>query len=196
MATNNSTPDEDPKSGSTGGFEFTAGTDSHEIEISYSWQHVDRICVDDDGDVVRSEDTSGRYGNDESFECVCGATFACEPEAKVHLGDKRVRGPPVPTAEQPGTLSWQDESDTAFDRRVEFIGSLGGSAGLVTNGAEYLIETARATNKPPANYAFNEWAPLQSGRLSNHRNEPLFSARLLSRALATLSSGYQYVPER
>lgn len=196
MATHSSTPDEDGQSDSAAGFAFTAGTDSHEIEVSYSWQHVDRIYVDDNGDVVRSEDTSGRYGNDESFECVCGATFACEPEAKAHLRDKRVQGAPVPTVEQPGTLSWQEESNTAFDGCIKYVASSTRGAGRIIDGATYLIATARATYTPPANYAFEDWEPLQSGQLSNHRNEPLFSERLLSQAIATLSSGYQYSPER
>ncbi|MDQ2075045.1 hypothetical protein RBH20_21250, partial [Haloarcula sp. H-GB4] len=30
----------------------------------------------------------------------------------------------------------------------------------------------------------------------NHRGDPLFSARLLSKAIATLSTGHQYVPDR
>jgi len=69
-------------------------------------------------------------------------------------------------------------------------------AGQLIDGAEYLIATTRTTYTPPASYAFEDWTPLQSGRLSNHRNDPLFSDRLLSRVLATLSSGHQYVPDR
>ena len=54
----------------------------------------------------------------------------------------------MPTAKQPRDISWQDESDTAFDGRVEFVKSTGGSTGLVTNCAERLIVTARATYTP------------------------------------------------
>ena len=193
MATHSSTPEQEAQ---TAGFEFEAANESHEIEASYSWRYVDRIYVDDDGEVVRSQDTDGYYGNDESFECACGATFASEEEAKTHLRDERIRGPPVLTTELPRELQWQDESDTAFDGCVEFVVSTAGSAGLVTDGVAYLITTARATYTPPANYAFEDWEPLQSGRLSNDQTDPLFSERLLSQAIATLSSGYQYTPER
>ena len=196
MATNSSDPEQDTQSDRTASFEFDTATDSHEVEASYSWWYVDRIYVDDDGEVVRSQDTDGYYGNDESFECSCGETFACEADAKAHLREERVRGPPVPTAEQPRKLHWQDESDTGFDGQVEYILSAARGAGQVIDGAEYLIATARITYTPPANYAFEDWTPLQSGRLSNHRNEPLFSERLLSRALATLVSGHQYLPDR
>ena len=196
MATNSPTPEQDAQSDTTAGFEFEAATESHEVEASYSWRYVDQIYVNDDGEVVRSQDTDGYYGNDESFECACGETFASEDEAKTHLRDERVRGPPVQTTEQPGEMTWQDESDTAFDGRVEYVASSTLGAGQVVDGAAYLIATARATYTPPANYAFEDWEPLQSGRLSNHRNEPLFSERLLSQAIATLSSGYQYTAER
>jgi hypothetical protein len=196
MATTDPTPDQDAQADDPAGFEFEAATDSHEVEASYSWRYVDRIYISGDGEVVRSQDTDGYYGNDETFECSCGESFSCEGDAKAHLRDERVRGPPVPTAKQPRDISWQDESDTAFDGRIEFVKSSAGSAGLVTDGAEYLIATARTTYTPPANYAFDEWAPLQSGRLSTHRNDPLFTDRLLARATATLSTGYQYTPER
>lgn len=196
MVTTDSTPEQDAQSDQTAGFEFDTATDSHEVEASYSWRYVDRIYVGDDGEVVRSQDTDGYYGNDESFECSCGETFSSESEAKAHLRDERVRGPPVPTADQPGEISWQDESDTAFDGRVEYIPSTARGAGRIVDGADYLIATARTAYTPPANYGFADWTPLQSGRLSNHRNDPLFRARLLSRALATLSSGYQYTPDR
>jgi hypothetical protein len=92
-------------------------------------------------------------------------------------------------------MAWQDELDTAFDEGVEYVPSTARSAGII-DGAQYLIATARTTYTPPANYGFEDLEPLQSGRLSNHRNDSLFSARLLSRALATLSRGYQYEPER
>jgi len=196
MATTDSAPEQDVQSNGTAGFEFDTATDSHEIEASYSWRYADRIYVDDDGEIVRSQDTDGYYGHDESFECSCGETFSSEAEAKDHLRDERVRGPPVPTAEQPGTLCWQEESETAFDGRVEYVPSTARGTGRIVDGADYLIATARTTYTPPANYAFEDWKPLKSGRLSNHQNEPLFSARLLSRALTMLSSGYQYTPER
>ena len=193
MATHSSTPEQEAQ---TAGFEFEAATESHGVEASYSWRYVDRIYVDDDGEVVRSQDTDGYYGNDESFECTCGETFASEADAKAHLRDERVRGPPVPTAEHPEEMSWRDESDTAFGGCVEYVVSSTLSAGRLVDGAAYLIATARETYTPPANFAFEDWEPLQSGRLSNHRNEPLFTARVLSKALTTLSDGYQYVPER
>jgi hypothetical protein len=196
MATTDATPEQVEQSDEPAGFEFEAATDSHEVEAAYSWRYVDRIYVTEDGEVVRSQDTDGYYGNDETFECSCGETFSCEGDAKAHLREERVRGPPVPSAEQPSELRWQDKSDTGFDGRVEYILSTTRGAGQVVDGAEYLIATARSTYTPPANYAFGDWGLLQSGRLSNHRNDSLFSAQLLSRALATLSSGYQYVPER
>lgn len=196
MATTDATPEQVEQSDEPAGFKFEAAIDSHEVEAAYSWRYVDRIYVTEDGDIVRSQDTDGYYGNDETFECSCGETFSCEGDAKAHLREERVRGPPVPTAEQPSELCWQGESDTGFDGRVEYILSATRGAGQVIDGAEYLIVTARTTHTPPANYAFEDWGPLRSGQLSNHRNEPLFSAELLSRALATLASGYQYVPER
>jgi hypothetical protein len=196
MATTDPTPEQDAQTDHPAGFEFETATDSHEVEASYSWRYVDRIYVSEDGEVVRSQDTDGYYGNDETFECSCGENFSSESDAKAHLRDERVRGPPVPTAKQPRDISWQDESDTAFDERVEYIPSTARSAGRLIDGADYLIATARTTYTPPANYGFEDWPPLQSGRLSNHRNDSLFSARLLSRALATLSSGHQYEPER
>jgi len=196
MATSSPTPDKDAQSDETAGFEFGAATDDHEIDASYSWRYVDQIYVTDDGDIARLQDTDGYYGNDESFECSCGATFDSESDAKGHLREKRVRGPPVPTVEQPSELRWKDESDTGFGDRVEYVLSAVRGAGQVVDGAEYLIATARNTYTPPVNYGFEDWGPLQSGRLSNHRNEPLFTARLLSRALATLSNGCQYTPER
>lgn len=196
MATTNPTPEQDAQSDEHAGFQFGTATDSHEVEASYSWRYVDRIYVTDDGEVVRSQDTDGYYGHDESFECSCGETFPSESEAKDHLRDKRARGPPVPTTEQPRSLNWQDESNTAFDGRVEYVPSSTRGAGRIIDGAEYLIATARTTYTPPSNYAFDDWEPLQSGRLSNHRNDPLFSKRLLSRALVTLSKSYQYISER
>ncbi|WP_277543473.1 hypothetical protein [Haloarcula laminariae] len=196
MATIDPTPEKDAQTDEPAGFEFDTATDSHEVEAAYSWQYADRIYVTDDGEIVRSQDTDGYYGNDETFECSCGESFSCEADAKAHLRDKRVRGPPVPTVEQPGEMTWQEKSDTAFDGRVEYVPSTARGAGRIVDGADYLIATARSTYTPPANYGFEGWESLQSGQLSNHRNEPLFSARLLSRALATLSSGYQYTPER
>lgn len=196
MTENSSTPDQDAQSDAAAGFEFDTANGSHEVEAAYSWRYVDRIYLSDDGEVVRSQDTDGYYGNDESFECSCGESFSSEKDAKSHLREQRVRGPPVPTVEHPKELRWQDERGTRFDGRVEYVLSTARSAGLVVDGAEYLVATARTTYTPPANYDFDDWAPLQSGRLSNHRNDPLFSERLLARAIATLSSGYQYVPDR
>jgi len=195
MATTNHSEKQVDQSTQPIGFGFGTSNDSHEIEASYSWRYVDRIYVDD-GTVVRSQDTDGYYNNDESFECTCGEEFACEADAKGHLREERVRGPPVPTADQPREFSWQAESETGFGGRVEYILSTTRGAGQLIDGAEYLIATARTTYTPPASYAFEDWTPLQSGRLSNHRKDPLFSERLLSRALATLSGGHQYVPDR
>jgi len=93
-------------------------------------------------------------------------------------------------------MTWQEKSDTAFDGHVEYVPSTARGAGRIVDGADYLIATARTTYTPPVNYRFDDWEPLQSGRLSNHQNDPLFSARLLSRALSTLSSGYQYARDR
>ena len=182
MTTTNSTTEQVEQSEQPAGFEFDTGNGSHEIEADYSWRYVDRIYVTDDGQIVRAEDTDGYYGQDESFTCSCGETFASEGDAKAHLRDEQVRGPPVPTADQPGELSWQDEVQPAFDGCVEYVPST--------------AQRARDTYTPPANYGFEDWEPLQAGRLSNHRNDSLFSARLLSRAVATLSNGYQYTPDR
>ena len=64
MATHSSTPEQEAQFDGTAGFEFEAATESHEVEASYSWRYVDRIYVDDDGEVVRSQDTDGYYGKD------------------------------------------------------------------------------------------------------------------------------------
>lgn len=196
MATTNSTTEQTASSEQPAGFEFGTANGNHEIEADYSWRYVDRIHVTDDGQIVRSEDTDGYYGQDESFTCSCGETFASEGDARAHLRDEQVRGPPVQIADQPGEISWQDEVQTAFGERVEYVPSTIRGAGQLVDGADYLIATARTAYTPPANYGFEDWEPLQSGRLSNHRNDSLFSARLLSRAVATLSSGYQYTPNR
>ena len=118
MATTNHSEKQEDQSTQPVGFGFGTSNDSHEIEASYSWRYVDRIYIDE-GTVVRSQDTDGYYNNDESFECTCGEEFACKSDAEGHLCEERVRGPPVPTADQPRELSWQAESETGFGGRVD-----------------------------------------------------------------------------
>jgi hypothetical protein len=196
MTTTDQTQDQDGQLDQQAGFDFSKPNQKHEIEVSYSWGYVDTIHMDDNGEIVRSQDTDGYYRNDESFECACGETFGCEGEAKAHIRDESFRGPPVPVAGHPEELSWKNETMPGFDDRVEYIPDVANTAGKVVEGADYLIATTRATLTPPADYEFEDWEPLQSGRLSNHRGDPLFSARLLSKAIATLSTGHQYVPDR
>ncbi|EMA25680.1 hypothetical protein [Haloarcula argentinensis] len=196
MTTTDPTQTQDGQLDQQAGFDFSKPNKEHEIEASYSWGYVDTIYMDDDGELVRSQDTDGYYRDDESFECTCGETFSCEAEAEAHLRDKAFQGPPVPVAGHPEELRWENEAETGFDERVEYIPSVSKTAAQVVEGADYLIATARATLTPPANHEFDDWESLQSGRLSNHCGDPLFSARLLSKAIATLSTGYQYVPDR
>ena len=113
------------------GFDFSKPGQEHEIEVSYSWGYVDTIYMDDDGELVRSQDTDGYYRNDESFECSCGETFGCEAEAKAHIRDKAFRGPPVPVAGHPEELCWENEAVTGFDERVEYIPDVANTAGKV-----------------------------------------------------------------
>lgn len=53
MATHSCTPAQEAQYDGSGGFEFGAVSEGYEIEVSYSWRYVDRIYIDDDGDVVR-----------------------------------------------------------------------------------------------------------------------------------------------
>ncbi|GGM53443.1 hypothetical protein [Haloarcula argentinensis] len=196
MTTTDPTQTQDGQPDQQAGFDFSRPRQEHEIEVSYSWEYVDTIYMDDDGEVVRSQDTDGCYGNDESFECTCGEAFGCEADAKAHLRSEGFRGPPVPVTDHPEELRWQNETSTVFEGQVECVPDVANSAAKVVDDAEFLIATARTTLTPPADHEFDSWEPLQSGRLSNHHGDPLFSARLLSKAIATLSTGHQYVPER
>ncbi|AJF28042.1 hypothetical protein SG26_20045 (plasmid) [Haloarcula sp. CBA1115] len=196
MTATDPTQTQDGQPDQQAGFDFSKPGQEHEIEVSYSWGYVDTIYMDDDGELVRSQDTDGYYRNDESFECTCGETFGCESKAKSHIRSEGFRGPPVPVAGHPEALRWENETITDFGGNVEFIPDVANTAGKVVSGADYLIATARTTLTPPADHGFDSWEPLQSGRLANHRGDPLFSARLLSKAIATLSTGHQYVPER
>jgi hypothetical protein len=195
MSTDSSTPTEAATHDHSGGFQFTNLAGDHEIEAAYSWRYVDRIQLQE-GDTVRIEDTDGYYGEDEEFCCTCGEEFESEAAAKAHLREQAVQGPPVPNADAPNPISWQDEVTNECDGFVQLRLGRGRSTGKVVDGQEYLVAVSRATYMPPAGFRFDAWEPLESGRLTFPSGRPLFSARLLSRALATLVDGHRYSPER
>ncbi|MFC6977132.1 hypothetical protein ACFQL1_24200 [Halomicroarcula sp. GCM10025709] len=195
MSTDSSTPTEAATPDQSGGFQFTNLAGDHEIEAAYSWRYVDRIQFRE-GDTVRIEDTDGYYAEDEEFCCTCGEEFESEAAAKTHLREQAAQGPPVPTADAPTPISWQKEVTDECDGFVQLHLGRGRSTGKVVDGQEYLVAVSRATYTPPAGFRFDAWEPLESGRLTFPSGRPLFSARLLSRALATLVDGHRYTPER
>ncbi|QIO25042.1 hypothetical protein [Haloarcula sp. JP-L23] len=179
----------------SGGFQFRPSSGDHEIEIDYSWRYVDRIELAE-GQTKRIDDPDGYFGGDEEYSCTCGAEFDSETDAKDHLHAMAARGPPVKTASRPRPIEWQDQTEAICDGQVEIILSAGRSVGRVLDGAEYLVTTSRATYTPPANYTFDDWGPLESGRLTLPNGRPQFSSTLLTRVLETLSPSYNYHPER
>ena len=195
MSTDSSTPTEETAHDQSGGFEFVRLAGDHEIEAAYSWRYVDRIKLRE-GDTVRIEDTDGYYAEDEEFCCTCGEEFESEAAAKTHLREQAVQGPPVPNADAPTPFSWQEEVTDECDGFVQLRLGRGRSTGKVVDGQEYLVAISRATYTPPAGFRFDAWEPLESGRLTFPSGRPLFSARLLSRALATLVDGHRYSTER
>ncbi|MBX0325588.1 hypothetical protein EGH21_21420 [Halomicroarcula sp. F13] len=178
-----------------GGFEFIETVEDHEIEVDYSWRYVDRIQLAE-GQTKRIDDPDGYFGGDEEYSCTCGAEFDSEADAKDHLHAMAARGPPVETASRPRPIEWQDQTETICGGQVEVVLSAGRSVGRVLDGAEYLVATSRATYTPPANYTFDDWGPLESGRLMLPNGRPQYSPTLLSRVLETLSPSYSYHPER
>ena len=195
MSTDSSTQSEAPAHDHSGGFEFVTPADDHEIEASYSWRYVDRIQLQE-GDPVRIQDTDGYYAEDEEFRCTCGEEFESEAAAKTHLREQAVQGPPVPNADAPTPISWQEEVTDVFGGLVQIRLGRGRSTGKVVDGQEYLVAVSRSTYTPPAGFRFDAWEPLESGRLTFPSGRPLFSARLLSRALAAVVDGHRYSPER
>lgn len=177
------------------GFEFIETVEDHEIEIDYSWRYVDRIHLEE-GQTKRIDDPDGYFGGDVEYSCTCGAEFDSEADATEHLRAMAARGPPVETAARPRPIEWQDQTEAIYDGQVEAVLSAGRSVGRVLNGAEYLVATSRTTYTPPANYTFDDWAPLEAGRLTLPNGRPQFSPTLLSRVLETLSPSYSYHPER
>ncbi|GGM53430.1 hypothetical protein [Haloarcula argentinensis] len=105
---------------------------------------------------------------------------------------------PIPVVKPPSPFVWKNEVISAFDGAVTVRPESArySIAGKVVDGAEYLVATARETFTPPADYQFQLWDVLQSGRLALRSGEPQFPPADVSRAVATLSKHPAYQPER
>ncbi|NLV14046.1 hypothetical protein [Haloarcula argentinensis] len=105
---------------------------------------------------------------------------------------------PIPVVKPPSAFVWQDEVVPALDGAITVRPESARYpiAAKVVDGAEYLVATARETFTPPADYQFQSWGPLQSGRLALRSGEPQFPPADVSRAIATLAKHPAYQPER
>lgn len=106
------------------------------------------------------------------------------------------RMPPIPEADRPAPLVWDEDPVTGFDGHVTLLQHSRDLVGKVLSGADYLVATSRATVTPPASFQFDTWEPLQSGRLAFRSGEPQFSPYWLGRVMASLVDSPSYVPER
>ncbi|NLV08268.1 hypothetical protein GOC83_19305 [Haloarcula rubripromontorii] len=105
---------------------------------------------------------------------------------------------PIPVVKPPSPFVWTDDVVPAFDGAVTVRPESARYpiAATVVDGAEYLVATARETFTPPADYRFQSWNELQSGRLALRSGEPQFPPADVSRAIATLAKRPTYQPER
>lgn len=177
------------------GFAFS-GVSHHEIEEAYSWRYVDRI-VADGRSITRIDDSDGYFAEDSEYSCTCGEEFDTEKEAISHLRKHAIqRLPPLP--EQPRPITWDDNIVELHGQIVSIQVDVTNTFGRVESdsGAGFLAATARERYNPPADFDFESWEPLISGRLQFPNGAPLFRPPVLAQALGELVEGGDYIPAR
>lgn len=192
-----------PAGQADGGFAFPlqpSSSPEHRIEVEYSRHYTDEIRIEGN-EVVEIQDDDGYFSPDDRIVCSCGEEFDNREQAKEHLDNYRTRFndlPPYQSLKHP--VSFKDEKITILEGCVAGYPSTANHLLIVESGSDYLVATARETYTPPANYAFEDWEPIKSGRLRQEYDDTsrrLFLPSSLRDALQVLTGNqHEYDPER
>lgn len=182
-----------------------------DIDIVASVTARKSMHIEPPNDIVADEHFDGPDWQSlriDAYRCrTCEEDFDTEEQAEDHLKRMLSRwrsryglpGTAQETQEKYQELMLLDEKDenTIDERAVVLQVNRANTVGIISDGLDHLFATTRHEYSLPADYNFDEWGPLNSGRLCFPNGDLRITVRLLEGAIGHLAPDpLDYDPEK